>query len=329
MAKRSPNHPSVSLPEALERARDFFYAWGEKDASFEESLKQWGYTSRSYVGRKLVASMISFGLLEKTGPNRSAQSLRINGSIQASLFDTHAASDNYSDTILQMALKPDIFRRVWERWGLNLPDGERFQRYLVEELGFNPRAINRFVRCYVDTIELARQHGLGPERHDNIMQLEFEDYELHAGESHVPGSDDKDDTDLNAEEVEEPQCAQPQMYLVINEDTDFEFEMEEDEELLPPPREPVDDDDINFDFSSAEDGELKVDHFSRLSKALQLRALASGGKMRELGRYSLRDGCEVAIYADGAIDRETLEELFTHMIADLVLGAFDTEDNNS
>ncbi len=329
MAKRSPSYPSVSLPEAIERVHEFFHAWGQQDAGFEESLKQWGYTPRSDVGRRLVASMTSYGLLEKTGPNRSNQRLRINKSVLASLFDARAASDERSDMILQMALKPDIYRRVWERWGSDLPDDARFQRYLVNELDFNPRAISRFARCYADTIGLARQHGLARGEDDKEIALDFEDDELLHNVSAGARRDDRDDTDLDFEEASEARDEQSQMYLFANEDIDIELKSGEDEELLSPPREAVDDDHIDFDFSSVEDDEPEVDNFARLARAFEVQALASGAKARELGRYTLRDDCKVAIYADGAIDREALEELFTRLLADLLLGAFDTEDDDS
>ncbi len=329
MAKRSPSHPNVSLSEALERAREFFCAWGENDAGLEESLTQWGYTSRSDAGRKLVASMTSYGLMDKTGSSRSSQRLRINERALANLFDTRADVDERSDTIVQMALKPDIHRRVWERWGYDLPEGEKFDRYLAEELGFNPRAIGRFVRCYVDTIELAKEHGLVPRQNYKKVVLEFEDDELIDSVSQGYLFDEKDDTEIDFEEAEESQDAQLQSCLVVNEDTDFELNMEEDEALLPPPREPVDDDHVEFDLSSVEDDATEAENFSRMSRALEIRPLASDRKMRELGRYSLRDGCKVAIYAEGEIDRETIEDLFTHLLADSLLGKFDTKDVKS
>ena len=67
MPIRSPNHPSVSLPVALERARQFHLAWGPDEAGFEESLRHWGYTPRSNMGRNLVKSMTTFGLIETSG----------------------------------------------------------------------------------------------------------------------------------------------------------------------------------------------------------------------------------------------------------------------
>ncbi len=330
MTKYNSSHPSVSLPRAFDKARAFFHAWGREDASYEDTLRSWGYAPDGKPGRDLVSTMIDFGLLNKTAPQRGSARLRLDESAVATLLEMHANSDARSSAIMRMALRPVIYLQVWNRWGVELPDGESFRRYAMETLNLNPRSIGRFMRCYTETFEFAKHHVTIPDREESKVVLEFDEDELLDVSLAGSHSEDRDDTDLSTGNAQATEDISPIILLSSDdEDTDLDQPTTEDELQLQPVARSVADDHVDLDTSrlAAESAEEK--RFTRLSTALQPGTTRADPAMRELGRYALRNDCTVALYADGKLDRETLENLFTHLLADLVLGAFETRDDDS
>lgn len=207
MATRSPSHPSVSLAVAIERAKQFHETWGCSEIGLNDTFKSWGYRPRSGAGNQLVAAMTSFGLLDSSGKGQQ-RLLKISDIALAGLFARDPGADSASSVIPELVLKPVVYQVLWERWGFDLPSTPKIEKFLVGELDFNKKTVDRFLRDYLDSIGLARNHGLidpgsGPRVDDT--NLEFSDESLVQEKfSEVTIKENRgDDTDLDYEAAKE------------------------------------------------------------------------------------------------------------------------------
>ena len=207
MATRSPSHPSVSLAVAIERAKQFHETWGCSEIDLKDTFNSWGYKPRSGAGNQLVAAMTSFGLLDSSGKGQQ-RLLKISDIALSGLFVRNPGTDSASSVIPELVLKPAVYQVLWERWGFDLPSTLKIKNFLVGELDFNKKTVERFLRDYLDSIGLARDHGLidpgsGPRIDDT--NLEFSDESLVQQEPpEAPIVEYRgDDTDLDYEAAKE------------------------------------------------------------------------------------------------------------------------------
>ena len=310
MPIRSPSYPSVSLPEALEKAKQFYDLWGQIDISMKDSLNCWGYSPSSGVGHKLVAAMISFGLLDAIGHSADRR-LRISDVALNKLFsDYHTKSEN-SDFIQQFALNPKIYRTLWEKWGYDLPGDSELRRYLIHDLHFNSKVVTKFLRGYLETIDMMLEQGStgqGGHNDEDDTDLKFDAIDLVPGQEppNQGCSNNEDDTDLKFDAVDLVLEQEPpnQGSYDDEDDTDLKFYGVEEDSIRTP-----------IPFSSSRDNPN--------SRPKTTTVLNTKGK--EIARYSVATNCRISLIADGPVDRAAVQTLIAQLSLDLESGIFDPE----
>ena len=150
---RSPNYPALNLPEAIDRAGQFERAAGRKPVAYDVAAQYLGLSPRSGTGIRVMAALISFGILSDTGSGSNRT---------VSLTDLGRRlvmpSDNREEDEArrEAALRPRVHAEVFERWKGKLPDDETLRRFLRLEKGFTHDAINPFIQELRDTFDCAR-----------------------------------------------------------------------------------------------------------------------------------------------------------------------------
>ncbi len=358
MSNRSPSYPSISLLEALQKAKLFHDAWGQADASLEKSLQCWGYSSRSSTGHRLAAAMTSFGLFDVIG-SAADRRLKLSDAALDGLFCSDNIADRKSSAIRQSVLNPRVYRMLWERWGYDLPDCDQLEQYLVCELGFNRKVVAKFLGDYFTSIELAREHGLVNRQslHDeDETDVEFAAIDMAADLETVRREDsfDEDDFEFEFDTVDlllEPK-ARPGSDRFDEDDTNLEFDTV-DLLLESKPGHGSDEDDTNLEFEAVDllleqrprhqqidfgEDDILLDHqdieeSGKLSLVAVSNNLDYSGKLckltevlggREIARYRIDQNNSISLIGDGPINRKVIETLIDRLTESLESGAFDS-----
>ena len=102
-----------------------------------------------------LAALLKFGLLidEGSGADRKAKLTDLALGI---LLDEREDSQERQALIRQAALLPTIHADLWETYSANLPSDATLRLYLTKDRGFNPSALDDFIRQFRQTIAFAK-----------------------------------------------------------------------------------------------------------------------------------------------------------------------------
>lgn len=157
---RSPAYPSISLKDAIERARIFFKKEGKHEAILETAAVHWGYSPTSSSKLSTAAALKSFGLLQEKGGGM----VQLTPLGLAIVQDERLISPERDAAIKQAALLPKIISELWGKYGVELPSHDTLTHYLKVDRGFNPKSVNDVIRVYKETVSYA---GLGVRSNDD------------------------------------------------------------------------------------------------------------------------------------------------------------------
>ena len=151
---RSPKYPYLDLRSSLDRLRELFEAERDHPTPYNVVAPHWGYAESSSTGRRVLSALAQFGLLEaeKKGDNHVVRITPLGKKIA---IDKRPESPDRDEAIRTAALRPSIYEQIWQRWGADLPSEESLAYHLELDFGFNPNAIDGFVKDYVHTIQFA------------------------------------------------------------------------------------------------------------------------------------------------------------------------------
>lgn len=153
---RSPEHPAVDLPTALERAQELYDAEGFNWTSPDVALTHWGYSPKASSGDRTLAALKHFGLVEDTGSAKERR-VRLSDLARRIIRDKREHSPERELAIREAALSPSIYRKLWDEWAQHgrLPSQGTMEYELEHTWDFNPKAVDGFIRDFVSTVEFA------------------------------------------------------------------------------------------------------------------------------------------------------------------------------
>lgn len=167
---RSPEHPAIDLVEAISRAEALYEAEGFHWINAEVATGHLGYAPKSSAGQRILAALKHYGLLEDSGTGKDRK-IKLSDLARRIIRDKREGSAERVKAIREAALSPSIYAKLWETWGAEgrLPSPSTMEYQLEHDWGFNPNAIDGFLRSFLSTIEFA---GLllssSPESNDEI-----------------------------------------------------------------------------------------------------------------------------------------------------------------
>jgi hypothetical protein len=145
---RSPSFPFISLREAMERARKLYEGERRNPASLEVAAGHWGYSTKSSGASQTIAALRAYGLLEAEG------TIRLTERAVHILLEPDG-SPKRGSLLREAALAPHVHALLWERYSADLPPDKPLGSFLTRELGFNPGAVDDFIRGYKETLAFA------------------------------------------------------------------------------------------------------------------------------------------------------------------------------
>lgn len=153
---RSPAYPYLDLEAAIEKTEMFYNNETTQRVSASVATADLGYEEGSSRGWRALASLLSFGLLEEEGSkeNREVWLSELGKEI---FHYGNRESEEARRAIRIAALKPPIHLELWELWGNEgqLPSDAQMRRYLVQTKSFNPKAVDDFLKEFVNTLTYA------------------------------------------------------------------------------------------------------------------------------------------------------------------------------
>lgn len=155
--QRSRNFPSMSLKKALERVRLLSSKEGANYTPTSIALKHWNYSLKSSTGIRAVSALNQFGLLDDQGRGNER---RIRSSKLATTILEHPDTKERKEAIKEAALRPTLYKEIWERFDGNLPSIETLKWDLTGEGDpstgdLNKQSVDEFIGSFFETLVFA------------------------------------------------------------------------------------------------------------------------------------------------------------------------------
>ena len=146
---RSPNYPTMSLEDSIKAIKKISDEAGRASMTGLEILNVLGYTTLSGASKSKFSALKKFGLVE--GDYNQAKISELGVRILFPENDETTLSDYRT-----AALRPELFRQAYEKYGANLPSKGILKNWLVRELNFNERTVQKFIQSLQNTFEFAK-----------------------------------------------------------------------------------------------------------------------------------------------------------------------------
>ena len=144
---RSPNYPSLSLPEALDKVRLIYQNQHTHGAPREVVVKSMGYAGINGASATAISALHKYGLLEGRGDE-------VRVSDRAMRFLNPLNDQERSEAIREAAREPALFQELADKFPGPLPNEEVLRNYLIRN-GFAPAAVSGVILAYRETLDYA------------------------------------------------------------------------------------------------------------------------------------------------------------------------------
>jgi len=163
---KSPNHPAITLENAIGLARKLYKREGRSTVKPEVAVISWGYNSLSGPASRRISSLRQYGLIGPTasGVQLTERALRI-------LIDPKS-SQKYIEALQDAALEPKIFQEIRDKYPEASDDA--LYSHLVIENKFAEKAASRVIKSYRANIAFAK---LTEKDYTTRVKLEQDEHE--------------------------------------------------------------------------------------------------------------------------------------------------------
>ncbi len=144
---RSPNYPAIGLRAAIEKVRLLYDADKRAGAPVDAALRHMGFSTKHGQALAVLSAVKKYGLVEESSGR---------------IVPTQRAVDllNFPDqdarkirAIRDAALGPEIYRELYEQYkSTGIPSEETLRAELIADKGFNPNAVEDFIRDFKETL---------------------------------------------------------------------------------------------------------------------------------------------------------------------------------
>lgn len=157
---RSPNFPAIALKKSIDYTKKLLDKYSRHAAPAESAMNVLGYTAKSSVGLQAIAALSYYGLINIQGVKKEKK-VSITDLAFKILMDIRSESRERDVAIQKTALKPTMFRNIWEKYQDSIPDDDVLHHELVFQYNFNPDSVRTFIRVFRRTMDFAKVYELG------------------------------------------------------------------------------------------------------------------------------------------------------------------------
>lgn len=148
---RSPNYPSISLPEALDKVMQVYQVQHTHRAPREVVVRSMGYAGINGASATAISALHKYGLLEGRGDD-------IRVSDRAMRFISPLNDDERRSAIREAATSPELFQELSEKFPGPLPGDDILHNYLIRN-GFSKSAVSGVISAYRETMTFAEREA--------------------------------------------------------------------------------------------------------------------------------------------------------------------------
>ena len=150
---KSPKYPNYSLSKAIENVRKVFDADRTTPLPREVIAKHLGYSGLSGTSDAAIATIVQYGLLERTGKAE----MKVSDLAKDILIPEDGEHGKQRQAAInKAALMPPLFRDIWNHFEQRVPSDDALHTYLLRR-EFNDRAIDPVMRSFKPTIAMRKQ----------------------------------------------------------------------------------------------------------------------------------------------------------------------------
>ena len=172
---RSPSYQSISLKQAIDLTSKIHRTCRTNVITRENAVQEMGYSGLTGRSMKVLAALIQFGLLDKTGKG----DVRVTQRAVEILHGIDQADRD--EAMLEAAYRPQLFRDIHERFPDGIPSESVIRSFLIQQdfmdVAIGP-AINAFMETYraVEHIRESESHGQdGDEAAESVAHIKPDD----------------------------------------------------------------------------------------------------------------------------------------------------------
>lgn len=147
---RSPNYPSISLAEALERVKKVHDRERQHATARDVVMKWMGYSSSNGASLGSLSAARKYGLLERLG---KGEEYKVSDRAVA-IFHPHSQAEK-SAALEAAARAPVLFAELLDHYQGQLPSDESIRAYLIRR-GFTQGSLGGVVQSFRETMTLAQ-----------------------------------------------------------------------------------------------------------------------------------------------------------------------------
>lgn len=149
---RSPNYPTISLPDAIDRVRKVYQKEHLHKADPEVVCKAMGYTGVNGASLGVLSALKKYLLLEEVG-----KELKVSALALSILVDPPTSTDR-QEAIRSAAAAPALFATLFDEFGDSPPSDENLRAFLLKR-NFAQTAVDTPIRTYRETLSFVSQHA--------------------------------------------------------------------------------------------------------------------------------------------------------------------------
>ncbi len=155
---RSPNFPSLSLQQALDKAGVLNSRVGTSDVALDAAVRLWGLKPRTGAANLTVAALKAYGLTETT---RKSGEVHIRLTTMGLNLLKRPDGPERNRELKEVALKPTALRKLWAEYGGGpLDDGVAFHFLTVtNDPRFTDGGARQLLRVYRSNLSFANLAG--------------------------------------------------------------------------------------------------------------------------------------------------------------------------
>lgn len=149
---RSPNYPTISLPDAIERVRKVYNKEHLHKADPEVVCKAMGYTGVNGASLGVLSALKKYLLLEEVG-----KELKVSAVALSILVDPQNSTER-QEAIRSAAAAPALFETLFAEFGNSPPSDENLRAFLLKR-NFAQTAVDTPIRTYRETLNFVSQYA--------------------------------------------------------------------------------------------------------------------------------------------------------------------------
>ncbi len=151
---RSPAYPSMSLGDAIEKARILYNEANRHEIHLDAAIVKMGYSKRTGPSLRAVAALSQYGLITESGTKDDRKIRLSDRALQ--IFELPSSDNRRATAVESAAISPKIFKLLREKYGVHLPADDVIKGFLTYDKEFQSAAADSVIKTYKETIKYSK-----------------------------------------------------------------------------------------------------------------------------------------------------------------------------